>query len=124
MITDWKQYPNFRSAEFDSPDLPGSGNRMQPIFLEMLQRMRTIAGISFRINSGFRTAAHNRAINGASNSAHLRGVAADIHCTTSRNRSILVRAAIQAGFSRIGIAPTFVHVDCDNTLPGNIIWLY
>ena len=50
----------FKLSEFDSPDLPGSGQRMKPEFLKMIDRARDIAGgVPFVINSGFRTVAHN-----------------------------------------------------------------
>jgi len=39
----------FNYAEFDSPDLPGSGVEMQGNFLSMLDEARGIAGIPFKI---------------------------------------------------------------------------
>jgi hypothetical protein len=38
-------------------------------------------------------------------------------------RSILLPALIHAGFTRIGIAKTFIHADVDDKKP-NAIWLY
>jgi hypothetical protein len=31
---------------------------------------------------------------------------------------------MEAGFNRIGIAPTFIHVDNDPSKPEDVIWLY
>jgi hypothetical protein len=53
---------HFKTSEFDSPDHPGSGINMKPEFLQRLDSARAIAGIPFKINSGFRTAAHNKSL--------------------------------------------------------------
>ena len=112
----------FTHSEFDSPDAPGSGNNMCNDFLAMLDNARDIAGIPFKINSGMRTIAHNRSLGSKDTSSHIKGLAADIHCNNSSDRSKIVAALIQAGFRRLGIAETFVHVDCDQKF--NAIWLY
>jgi len=113
----------FTHSEFDSPDLPGSGNDMCSDFLAMLDNARDIAGIPFKINSGMRTIAHNRSIGSKNTSSHIKGCAADIHCNNSVDRSKIVAALIQAGFRRVGIGKTFVHCDSDNEKP-NALWLY
>ena len=48
----------FTYDEFDSPDLPGSGEFMEQEFLDLLDDARDIAGVPFIINSGFRTEGH------------------------------------------------------------------
>ena len=123
-MPDWSLYPNFSREEFDSPDVPGSGNNMHPDFLLRLQRLRNRCRFPFHINSGFRTPEHNAAIGGASNSAHTRGRAADIACTDSRQRYALIYGAEAVGFRRIGIAKTFIHLDDDPTLPAEVAWTY
>lgn len=116
-------YPNFYKSEFDSPDAPGSGGNMQVSFMNTLQIARTIAGVSFHINSGYRTQAHNAAVGGVQNSAHTRGYAADIRITAETKTKIL-NALTQAGFKRIGIGTTFIHADNDPTLPSPATWYY
>lgn len=114
---------HFELKEFDSPDLPGSGGMMTDQLLTQLDRARTIAGIPFKINSGFRTKSHNTAINGSPTSSHLNGSAVDIHCVDSGSRQKIVDSLISAGFKRLGIANTFIHADMDkNKNPA--IWLY
>ena len=44
----------FKYEEFDSPDVSGSGKYMDADFLKMLDNARDIAGIPFKINSGWR----------------------------------------------------------------------
>tara|TARA_Y100000401_G_scaffold92269_1_gene78319 strand:+ start:132 stop:491 length:360 start_codon:yes stop_codon:yes gene_type:complete len=114
----------FTYEEFDSPDIPGSGSSMDSNFLELLDRAREFAGISFKINSGLRSKAHNTAIRGKSSSSHLVGKAADIHCADSRSRSIIINALLKAGANRIGVASTFIHVDTDESKSPNVIWTY
>ncbi len=114
----------FKMSEFDSPDAPGSGAKMDRDFLEMLDQARAMAGIPFIINSGYRTAKHNKAVGGTQNSSHLRGLAADIACRNSSSRYRIVAGLIAAGFSRIGIAETFIHVDSDAVKTPYVAWLY
>ena len=120
----------FTLDEFDSPDLPNSGINMDSDVLQKLEAAREIAGIPFKINSAYRTTEHHQAIykklgKEPTKSAHLIGKAADIHCTDSRSRFIIISALLSAGFNRIGIASTFIH--CDTAEKGktkNVIWTY
>ena len=49
---------HFTFEEFDSPDYPGSGEKfMDREFLDCLDEARDIAGVQFKINSGYRTPA-------------------------------------------------------------------
>ena len=113
----------FKLEEFDSPDLKGSGKNMKKDFLIKLDEARELAGIPFKINSGFRTKAQNLKVKGSSKSSHLIGVACDISCRDSVSRQIIVNALIKVGFTRLGIADSYIHVDLDINKP-NAIWLY
>lgn len=120
----------FLYEEFDSPDLPNSGLNMDRDFLQKLDNARQIAGIPFKINSGYRTQEHHNAIykklgKEPTKSAHLIGKAADIHCTDSKSRFIIISALLNANISRIGISSTFIH--CDTAERGKtqqVIWTY
>jgi uncharacterized protein YcbK (DUF882 family) len=119
----------FKLTEFDSPDAPGSGAKMDKEFLAMIDEARHLAGVPFKINSGYRTQAHHnnlekKGYKTAKNSAHLRGFAADIHAPDSRTRYAILQALIKVGFNRIGVANTFIHVDNDPSLPEEVIWTY
>ena len=118
----WQDFPNFERHEFDSPDAPGSGDNMRYEFMERLQRLRTRCRFPFTINSGFRTPEHNRSVGGEPNSAHLRGWAADIHCMSSAERYKIIEGAYAMGFQRIGIYPTFIHLDLDPERPSPVMW--
>tara|TARA_R100000353_G_scaffold43529_1_gene35017 strand:+ start:44 stop:451 length:408 start_codon:yes stop_codon:yes gene_type:complete len=115
---------HFKHEEFASPDVPDSGEFMDSQFLTMLDNAREIAGIPFKINSGWRSIEHNYEVGGKQNSSHIVGKAADLAVKGSRQRWIITEALIQAGFNRIGIAKTFIHVDSDETKDANVIWTY
>ncbi|QDP56663.1 MAG: putative peptidase M15 [Prokaryotic dsDNA virus sp.] len=114
----------FSYEEFASPDVPHSGEYMDADFLSMLDSAREISGIPFKINSGYRTIEHNYDVGGKPNSSHIVGKAADIAVKGSRQRWVITQALIQAGFNRIGIAKTFIHVDSDDTKDPDVIWTY
>ena len=114
----------FKLSEFDSPDLVGSGEAMDKDFLSKLDQARSLCDIPFRITSGYRTEDHNRKVKGVLGSSHTKGLAADIACTNSAARHIIVSALLKVGLNRIGIADTFIHVDRDSSKPANVIWTY
>jgi|TARA_R110002073_G_scaffold298647_1_gene465366 uncharacterized protein YcbK (DUF882 family) len=120
---------NFNLKEFDSPDLSGSGLNMDKDFLSMLDNARDIAKTPFKITSGYRTKEHNIAIykklgKKPIESSHLKGLACDIACSDSRARFLIINALLEAGFTRIGIANNFIHVDSDCEKSQNVIWTY
>ena len=114
----------FKLSEFDSPDMVGSGEAMDREFLSKLDQARSLCDIPFRITSGYRSEAHNLKVGGVSNSSHTKGLAADIACTNSSARHIIVSALLKVGLNRIGVADTFIHVDRDSSKPANVIWTY
>jgi uncharacterized protein YcbK (DUF882 family) len=116
----------FTLDEFDSPDDLGSGENMELEFLLRLDKCRGLAGIPFKINSGYRTQNHNKKIGGDKNSSHTNILcnAVDISATTSVERFKIIQAALSGGFTRIGIGKNFVHLDTDLNKSQNIIWHY
>lgn len=88
-----------------------------------LDQMRSVAGVPIVITSGLRTLGTNAVTQGVHDSAHLKGLAADIHCPDSGTRFKLVAAAFQVGFKRIEAASAHIHVDIDPDLPQNVLWL-
>lgn len=62
------------------------------------------------INSGYRCENHNKEV-GSTSDNHTKGYAFDIACISPQKRYFMVDALIHAGFKRIIIYPTFVHVD-------------
>lgn len=120
----WNDVRFFKLSEFDSKDAPGTGIRMDLDFVLRLDRMRELLKMPLVIESGYRTAAHNARVGGKKDSAHLLGWAADIRAIASETRFKIVNCALDLGFRRIGIGPSWVHLDEDTTKPKNLLWLY
>lgn len=58
-------------------------NKIDDNFLALLVDIREHAKISFIINSAYRCEAHNKAVGGAINSKHVKGLAVDIRFKNS-----------------------------------------
>ena len=114
----------FNLSEFDSPDELGSGSKMDKSFLRKLDTARGIAGIPFKINSGYRSEKHNLKVGGRWGSAHKFGLAADIAYEGSRECYLIVNALMHVYFNRIGIGKNFIHVDISEERDQDVIWLY
>lgn len=97
---------------------------MDTLFLSLLDRIRERAGIPMVLNCAYRSREHDLKAGRTGNSAHTRGKAVDVRCTTSANRYKIVAAALEEGVRRIGIGKTFIHLDNDETLPQGVIWDY
>ena len=93
-------------------------------FSYKLQEARLLAGLPFKVNSWYRDILYNRKVGGVPNSSHLKGIAVDIACKDSNSRMIIITSLFLAGFKRIGIAKTFIHVDLDGEKDNEVIRLY
>ena len=113
----------FSLDEFDSPDEDGSGSKMCCKLLKKLDKIRADFGSPLRVNSGYRTKLHNAVIGGRVGSSHLKGVAVDLRCNNSADRTLLLNAIYKNGIKRVGIANNFIHIDIDNN-KGAACWLY
>ena len=113
---------NFTDDEFKCPCC--GKEEMDRGFVEKLQIARDIANTSFSINSGWRCQSHNQAVGGVQSSSHLTGHAADIKAENSQKRFAIIKSLTEAGFRRIGVAKTFVHVDDDANKTQGVMWLY
>ncbi len=96
---------------------------LDPRLVARLDTARALANIPFIITSGFRTAQQNTEAGGVQNSAHLRGLAVDLAVSNDFDRFIIQVACVSAGFKRIGVYTRHIHVDIDDSLPQNVLWL-
>ena len=110
-ITDWR-WPHFAVAELACR----CAGRFclgeywhDPIFLDALEALRARAGRPLVITSGHRCTLWNAAIGGAPASQHKR-LATDISLT-GHDRHALLKAAFDCGFTGLGLARTFLHLD-------------
>lgn len=79
--------------------------------MDALQEFRDILGVPVKINSAYRSAAHNKKIGGAQNSYHTKAMAFDIAITKELTRDRILDAARKSGFKGIGHYNNFVHID-------------
>jgi len=82
-----------------------------PDFLFKLNRARELYGRPMEAESMTRCPAHNAAVGGTPGSAHEDGRAADIKCIGTRDRARMVKALMDAGFTRIELKERDVHAD-------------
>jgi hypothetical protein len=110
----WSQIRWFKPAEFDEPD------EMDGLLVRRLDATRTLAKVPMVVTSSYRT---------GDDLSHGRGFAVDVsdnaagRNVSSRWRIAVVRAALTIGFSRIGIYDRHIHLDCDPSLPQEVLWV-
>ena len=95
---------------------------MEPEFMEKVDELRDRCGFPFVITSGFRSPTHPIEAKKDVPGTHSQGIAADIKITNSAQRYSIIREALKLGFSGIGVAGDFVHVDTRGSVP--VIWTY
>ena len=98
-------------------------DNMNVDFLNKLDEAREYANIPFIINSAYRSPTHRESLKNPT-SSHIKGLAVDISVKDSVTRFKVLDALIAVGFTRIGIAGTFIHVDLDLDKSQNVIWTY
>jgi hypothetical protein len=93
--------------------------------LAMLNDARDRAGIPFLITSHYRTPEHSIEVGGLPNDAHTECPcsAFDISCNSGHELKAIIKALFDAGFSRIGLNHSHVHVDNSPRLPRNVMWI-
>lgn len=110
---------NFDWKEFESKDgapMPDWVKDNVRDLAKNLEVIRAAAGAPMRINSGYRSPAHNTSIGGAKNSFHMKGMAADFTIqgkTIPETISLIEKLIAQGKISKGGLGTyrTFVHYD-------------
>jgi len=122
---------NFSKLEIMCPCSCGA-DKISPVLIEKLQKVRNIIGRPIIITSGVRCEFYNTSINASMNSSHIPdgfgiGNAVDIACSNSQYRYELVEVA-QKFFKRISISGGsyggFVHLDVDRSKVQEVMWSY
>lgn len=130
-------YPHFRPHEFADPTSGEIGMTLH--FMECIENLRKRYGKPIRINSGWRSPDHNRAVGGSPHSQHLYGRAADLHIPRDDLYRV-IHYAQEAGFTGLGIRAVLgtehshdeLHVDVgaltppgyDGRSPRPRVWTY
>lgn len=119
----WTRIRHFQPEEFIHPEL------LRWEMLERLDAVREAVGFPLKITSSYRDPAHNAAVGGAKNSAHLPasdGMYSGVDIATGAlggaGLFMLVREIYRAGIVRIGIYPKHVHVDIEDRLHQQVMW--
>lgn len=116
---------HFRPFEFECVCRHDCGKgfaQMNEEFIEKLEFARLLSDVPYKLSSAFRCERHNHDIGGVEDSAHTKGHGADIRADTPRMRYKVLYGLIKAGFNRIGIYDTFIHVDDDPSKPAEVVW--
>lgn len=114
----------FAPAEFERCTPSCSIEDMDQRFLNTLDALRAQAGIPLVLNCAYRSREYDIKKGRSGNSAHTRGLAADIRCNANGTRMKIVKAALALGICRIGIGKNYIHVDTDKSLPQEVLWHY
>lgn len=101
--------------------------KMDPKLLEKLDQLREVYGYPIKLTSTYRSPDHPIEAKKAKPGEHAYGAAVDIACIGGEATFKLVKAAIEVGFTRIGISRknNFVHVGIGyDGAPPITIWTY
>ena len=81
--------------------------------MEFLQKVRDHFGKAVSVTSAYRTPSHNRSVNGATSSYHMKGKAADFTVTGVSNREVAkyLQGIGAKGIGLYDYTGGFVHVD-------------
>lgn len=109
----WATLRHFKASEFKAPA------RMSAALLKMLDDVRDAAGVPLCITSDYRQ---------GDPGAHGDGDAVDIADNMqgaligSRWRFLVLKAAMQAGFRRVGDYGRHLHLDVSTRLDQDVVW--
>ena len=105
------------------------------MFLDFIDELRARCDFPFRVTSGWRSKKYHQSLTDRGyhtipNSAHLKGLAADIIIKDSVKRALFVGHALQLVHElglpfRVGIKKnSFCHIDIDETKTNPRLWIY
>jgi len=102
--------------------------KMQDSFMQKLVALRATSQFKFIVRSAYRCPEYNAQESSTGfDGPHTTGRAIDIKVSGSRQRAWFLTAAIFAGFNRIGIGKTFIHLDDlteEDGFDENVVWHY
>ena len=111
----------FKIEDFDC-SFTGN-NEMSQEFLDKLDDLRHACGFPFIVTSGYRDPeGHPIEAKKPKAGTHGQGIAADIKVNNGAEKYKIISEAMKMGFTGIGVAKTFIHVDIRTTTP--VVWSY
>jgi zinc D-Ala-D-Ala carboxypeptidase len=109
----WSEFQSKDGSGFSGGKVPEAEVRenVRRLMYRLEALRKKIGDRPVRVNSGFRSVAHNTAVGGASNSMHMYGVAADV-VVTGLTTAYLYPRAQTCGFSGLDNATfSYLHLD-------------
>ena len=114
------KFKYFKLSDFDCQET--GENHMSEEFIHKLDELRAACGFPFYITSGYRSEKHSIESKKSKPGTHAQGIAADIAVNGGSQRFTIVKNALAMGFTGVGVAPGFIHVDVRKTTP--VMWKY
>ena len=111
----------FKREDFDCQET--GENRMEDEFIKKLDLLRSDLGWAMVVTSGYRDPSHSAEIvkpNGGG--YHTKGIAADSKVVGGKQRYELIQHALELGFTGVGAARSFVHLDTREDTA--MLWTY
>lgn len=117
LYQNWRDVPKgkWRWSYFSPREIACKGTGrvlIDEVAMDRLQALRLGLGRPIILTSAYRSPEHNRNVNGAKNSYHMKGIAFDCRMD-NHDPQIFELAAREAGFRGIGYYPKsgFIHID-------------
>ena len=110
----------FKLEDFDCQETGVNGINVE--FVLKLDELREACGFPFVITSGYRSPDHPLEAVKEIPGTHAQGIAADIKITSSAQRYSIIKGALEHGFTGLGVAGDFIHLDTRGSVP--VIWTY
>lgn len=125
MVVDWAEITHFEPYETQCRCGCGRNDVDHNVML-LMDKFREGIGRPVYFHSVCRCIIHNRNEGSEDTSSHTISpvTAVDIEAKTKRDRFKTLEFLIKEGFTRIGIARTFIHADLDENKTQEISWLY
>ena len=114
---------NFNWKEFESKDgavMPDDVKENIKLLVNELEIIRSAIGKPMKVNSGYRSPAHNKKVGGKSKSFHMKGMAVDFSVpgmTIKQIKDLIEKLISEKKIKQggLGTYPTFVHYDIRGT---------
>lgn len=97
---------------------------LNPKLVDRIIMAQRMCGVQFTVTSGYRSQAHERSKGRKGSSSHCKGLAVDVSAVNSHLRFKIIAGCILAGFPRLGVGKTFIHIDIDETKAHPIVFHY
>jgi len=101
----------------------GCGTKPDPVFMVQLDEARHRAGIKFIVTGRLRCSAQQKRVNPKVKVTDHTGYGVDIRAHTSHQRHMILKAAYDVEFPRIGIYDKHIHLGMHPKLPQQVTWL-